>query len=554
MSYDENDSEFLRHEPCPSCGSKDNLARYSDGHGHCFGCGHYEPPEGEFSGVEVERKRGGRVSGLLDGEVKELNARKLTEDTCKKFGYKVGTHKGKAVQIAPYYNGNTIVAQKIRTKDKDFYWKGEPKQAGLFGQNLWRDGGKRLVITEGEIDAMSVSQAQGNKWPVVSVPNGAQGAKKDLAKHLEWIEKFETIVLCFDNDEPGIKAAESVARMFKPGKVKIARLPLKDANEMLKAGRHKEIIDALWDAKDYRPASISSVSDLLVDALKKPEMGIPWPWPTLTDLTFGIHRKKVYYLGAGVGIGKTNWAQQLQSWLVNEIKTPVGVFMLEQSAGRTIKTIAGKFAGIPFHKPDAVYTEEQLQKAVMDMEGKVFVYRHDIHGSDWESIKPAIRAMVHYGGVRDIFLDNLTVMVAHLTATEANEEINLIAKELSELVHELDITIYGFSHLNPPKTGEPHERGGRVHEAQFTGSRGLMRFGDYLFGIERNKDPELSEKERNTSTLVLLKDREYGNVGQFHIYYDKDTDSYLEPPQGFLLFGDDEDESDGADNGANEMF
>ena len=45
----EEDSTFVRHEPCPSCGSKDNLARYSDGHGYCFGC-HYRE-HGSDSGV-----------------------------------------------------------------------------------------------------------------------------------------------------------------------------------------------------------------------------------------------------------------------------------------------------------------------------------------------------------------------------------------------------------------------------------------------------------------------------------------------------------------------
>ena len=35
-------SVFLNHEPCPSCGSRDNLARFDDGHGYCFGCQHYE--------------------------------------------------------------------------------------------------------------------------------------------------------------------------------------------------------------------------------------------------------------------------------------------------------------------------------------------------------------------------------------------------------------------------------------------------------------------------------------------------------------------------------
>lgn len=542
MSYEETDSHFVQHEPCPSCGSQNNLARYSDGHASCFsqGCSHYEHADGEVK----EQKRGKRVSGLIEGEVRYLAKRKISEETCDKFKYMVGEYKGKPVQIANFFNGSKLVAQKGRTKNKDFFWKGEPKKAGLFGQHLWRDGGKRIVITEGEIDCMTISQLQGNKWPVISVTKGSKGAKKELAAHIEWLEKFEDIILCFDMDEPGQDAAEECATIFTPGKVKIAQLPLKDANEMHLQGRGKEVIDALWGAKDYRPPMVAGVMDVFDEAVAMPTYGISWPWPSLDALTYGIQRKKCYYLGAGVGIGKTNWAKELQSWLVNKHGLPVGVFMLEETPGRTLKGIAGKFTGIPFHKPDAMFEESDLHDAIKGLDGKVFLYRHDKWGADWDSIKPAIRAMVHYGGVKDIFLDNLTVLVSHLSASEANDEINRIAKDISHMVHELDITLYGFSHLNAPATGEPHERGGKVHERQFTGSRALMRYANYILGIERNKDPEISQKERNTSTLVLLKDREFGNVGRFPIYYDPDTDGYREPPPGFLDDINDDDEGD----------
>ena len=56
-----------------------------------------------------------------------------------------------------------------------------------------------------------------------------------------------------------------------------------------------------------------------------------------------------------------------------------------------------------------------------------------------------------------------------------------------------------------------------------------MRFGNYMLGIERNLDPELPPAERNLSTMVLLKDREYGNVGQFYVRYYPETDRYVEP-------------------------
>jgi twinkle protein len=66
----------------------------------------------------------------------------------------------------------------------------------------------------------------------------------------------------FDMDEPGAAAAKECAQLFTPGKCKIASLPLKDANEMLKAGRVAEIIDAIWGAKEFRPDGIVTLKDL----------------------------------------------------------------------------------------------------------------------------------------------------------------------------------------------------------------------------------------------------------------------------------------------------
>jgi hypothetical protein len=94
---------------------------------------------------------------------------------------------------------------------------------------------KMLTITEGEIDALSVSQAQGNKWPVVSVPNGAQGAVKAIEKAFEYVCSFDRVNIWFDNDEPGKAAAKAVADILPPGKAYIVKADLKDANEYLKA-------------------------------------------------------------------------------------------------------------------------------------------------------------------------------------------------------------------------------------------------------------------------------------------------------------------------------
>src|SRR5690606_5795393 len=98
----EAESVFLRHTQCENCGSSDANSLYSDGHQFCFSCQHYVAGDGEA--VDKQPRKKSRVEGLVAGEFRPLMARKITEDTARKFGYTVGDYKGKTVQIAPYHD------------------------------------------------------------------------------------------------------------------------------------------------------------------------------------------------------------------------------------------------------------------------------------------------------------------------------------------------------------------------------------------------------------------------------------------------------------------
>ena len=514
----ETDSAFMFHEPCPECSSSDAGSRYSDGHFFCFACQHYEHGDGGMATHNHSGKK--HMEGLLAGEFKALQKRGLTEDTCRKFGYQVGRDKNDTlVQIAPYYNeSGVMVAQKIRYANKDFKFIGEPKQALLFGYNLWNNG-KKLVITEGEIDAMSVSQVQNNKWPVVSIPNGAQGAKKSLAKCLDYLNGFEEVILMFDQDEHGRKAAIECAELLPPGKCKIASLPLKDANECLQAGREQDIIQAIWNAKPYRPDGLVSVADLMDDLTKPVEIGYPWWIQSLTDLTFGRRKGEIYGVGAGTGVGKTDFLTQQIAYDIATLGLKVGTLFLEQKPTETAKRVAGKIKGRRFHVPNSSWSNDELIEAVTSLNGKLVMY--DSFGeTEWDVIKGKVRFMAVSEGIELIYLDHLTAM-----ADTADEKGSLeqIMKEMAGLANELGIIITFVSHLTTPE-GKPHEEGGRVTIRHFKGSRAIGFWSYFMFGLERNQqhdDPRL----RQVTTFRILKDRYTGQATGETIYlgYDGDT-------------------------------
>ena len=519
-----DESAFLHKEPCPACGSRDNLARYDDGHGYCFGCGHYEGGVHE-SAASTKREQGARVDKEVDwvqGEYRDLPKRGITEETCRKFGYQVGALRdGTPVQVANYRDdAGKVIAKKPRPKDKKFSVVGNGKGMPLYGRNIWRDKGRMIVVTEGEIDALSVSQVQGNKWPVVSLPNGAQSARKTLAANLEYLERFDTVVLMFDDDAPGRKAAEECAPLFSPGRCKVAKIEgFKDANEALVAGEGARIIDAMWGAKEYRPDGVVDAAMLTSAVLAEMPTGDPWFLPEMTRWTYGRRRGEIYTFGAGTGVGKTDLFTQSIAFDVTTLKKKVGVIYLEQPPVETLRRIAGKIAGKVFHVPG--YDPADLAAAMHQLNGAgLFLYDH-FGASDWATIKSRIRFMVAGLGCEYIYLDHLTALVAQ--EEDEKKALDSIMSELAGQAQELKHSLHLISHLATPE-GKPHEEGGRVMIRHFRGSRSIGFWSHFMFGLERNQQAE-DEVERSTTTLRCLKDRVTGaGTGQtMQLRYDRPT-------------------------------
>ena len=97
MEKDTETSTCIAHEPCPECGSKDNLGRYSDGHGYCFGCGYFEKAGEEVESVFPTTEESVVQSDFITGEARALPKRFINEDTAHKFDYCVTRHKREAL-------------------------------------------------------------------------------------------------------------------------------------------------------------------------------------------------------------------------------------------------------------------------------------------------------------------------------------------------------------------------------------------------------------------------------------------------------------------------
>ena len=515
-------------EACPQCReggndvAGDNLARYDDGGAYCFACGYSERAEGEVTSARVgaDQVTGVKKAKQLLGdlEYRALGKRGIDEETCRHFGYAIGRMNDVSVHVAQYRDDDgKVVAQKVRDAKKNFMFAGEPKKACLFGQHKWREGGKMLVVTEGEIDALTVSMLQQNKWPVVSIPNGANGAAKSIAKQIEWLETFDKVIFMFDMDTPGRDAAKECATMLSPGRAYIASLPLKDPNECLLAGKGQAVISAMWDAKAYRPDGIVDISEVVDKACQDIEQGRPWPWPSLTERTYGRRYGELYGFGGGTGCGKSTVFKQIAKHIIETEQANVGLIMLEEPPSMTAKTLAGMMMGKRVHVPGVEYDRQELRDTLTNLGGRVYLYDH-FGSMSFEVIKQKIRYMVRALGIRDIFLDHLTALASAID-TDERKAIDKIMAELSSLTQELECTIYYISHLTTPE-GKAHEEGGRVLEKQFRGSRSIAYWSHFLFGIERDK-----QDEDGVTLFRVLKDRYTGDAAglRFGLRYSTNT-------------------------------
>jgi twinkle protein len=326
-------------------------------------------------------------------------------------------------------------------------------------------------------------------------------------------------------DEPGRKAAEEVMKVVPDAFV--AALPEKDANECLIKGKSIQCYNACqFNAQKPKNTRLVSAHELHDKAKEPPKFGVSWPWKHITEATRGIRTGETIYIGAGQKQGKSEIVNTLAAHFIKEFGWKVFLVKPEESNNKTYKLVAGKLTGKFFHDPTKEFDEKAYDQAGDVLKDKLFMlnlYQH----VGWETLKTDIRSAV-MEGCKAIIIDPITNLTNGMDAASANVKLQEIAQELSAMALDLDVVIFIFCHLRNPESGPPHERGGEVLSSQFAGSRAMARSCNLMLGLEGNRDPNLPQEERNVRTLVLLEDREYGEVGRYKLWWDKSTGLFNE--------------------------
>lgn len=563
-------ANFVRHESCPNCGSKDNLAIYSDNSYYCFSqCGYKSLSEDykeeidskqskskvrvkSTTGIDMEQQTNEVKStkpAITDEENQEIKEqtsvtgngfRGIRDDIYKMFGVRHSFDESTGEVVEQYYpvtQDGQLSGYKIREVPKNFRSKGRTgADCELFMAFKFNRGGKYVIICEGEVCALSGYQMlkdynlkRGSEFEIAVVsPTTGANSQKQIAANYKFLDSFDNIILAFDNDKAGKEAVDKIIPVLPKGKVKIMQMRYKDHNEYLTKGKEKEYITDFYNAKTFTPVGVLSSSSLYDRILEQAEVAkIPFP-PEMQELNVkfvgGLPTSAIINIAADTGLGKTTLINfMLEYWIFNSPHM-MGIVSMELDAGQygeamLSQYIHKKLALIPTKEERLIYLRsEQVKKKAHELfnkeDGSPRFYLLDNRDGSVEEIQDIIEELVVSCGCKVIVVDVLQDLLDGLS----NEEQALFLKWAKGIIKSHGCTLIFINHMRKVEAG----KSGADSEMNIMGSSTIIKSASANILLKRDKMAEDSVK-RNTTEIFVTKNRLYGLTGPAGaLYYDNE--------------------------------
>lgn len=422
---------FLRHEPCPLCGSKDNAAVWWDEDlkaetHYCYteGC----PNKKTRKMVEAELSSIKQEGTIPDKD--QLRKMKLSRDTVVQYDIRV---KGKKVYFG--YRKPSGRLDRIKCRDysipKDslnpphFFFIGE-KEKTLYGMQT-ASTKKKLLITTGEWDAVYAKEMLGKWWVCVSVDRGDDSALDTVKANYDWVRGFEQIYLCFDNDESGQRASTKVAELLEScWLVSLPQYPLqkavtKDVKDFATNGLEEQFKTAVFAAAQHHPKFILAEDDLFLSMEEfyydnDRTVGLPLPFPSLTEELGGLRLGEISVVMGIPGRGKSTFCRQI---LAHQTKTGTKALYitLEESVHAATTRLMEAISEQPLLGRDVPKVSPPMYRQLFDtlVRGKVVV-ANMLGAIDVEQFEEVVSYSAKALDVKFILLDHVTA------ATDLSED------------------------------------------------------------------------------------------------------------------------------------
>lgn len=563
-------AEFKYHTKCDNCGSKDNLAVYSDGSYFCFSyCGNKSVSQewidenGDKNQRNTKFKRSSKGEDVIDvseekekklkpiiteeqkQEIKDstsyddTNYRGIRQDTYKFFGVRTGFDSDNlpAVHWYPTTQNSELVGYKCRELPKQFGGNigRTGKECELFGQFRFKQtNSKYCLIVGGEIDVLSAYQMikdynekRGSDFDVVVVSPtiGETGCEKQLAAQYEWFNQFEKIIVGFDNDKAGKEATEKSISALPKGKVYVAHWTHKDPNEYLKNDDERLFISDYYNAEKYVPTGVvgsSQLYDKVLKQTKTPKVRFPDFMGSLNEMFVdGMPLGHIINIAADTGIGKTTLVNEMVYDWIFRSPHKVGIVSMELDTGQYGEVLLSRhmrrklsLIGDIDEKLRLIASDTVKEKAeelfTFNNEDRFYVL--DNRDGSVEEIQETVEQLVIACGCKLIVLDPLQDVLDGLS----NEEQAVFMKWAKGFIKSHNVLFIFINHMRKTPAGQQ----GGDNEQNIMGSSTIIKSASANILLRRNKMSENS-LIRNITWIDVTKNRVCGITGPAGgVYYE----------------------------------
>lgn len=420
----------------------------------------------------------------------------------------------------PYISNGKLLSVKYRSILEKKFWSEKDTQPSLFGKDMVKNN-TQLIICEGEIDMLSLYQYDIN---AVSIPSGASD---DRWIETEWdfIDKFQTIYLCYDNDSAGQVAARRVCKRLGDYRCKTVVLPKKDANECLVGGlASSEIIQCFESAKEYAPESLRSAdffANEVVELVEHPELlyGVKTPWNKLTEILKGWRDSEVTIFSGTNGSGKTTALNQIALHAITDNKKRVCICSLEMPVPRLLRWMLQQYVEYGY------LNEKVIRDSLKGFRNDLF-FLDTLSGMTENVLIDVFTYCAKRYGVNFFIIDSL-MRLEFPYRNEYAEQTKFISN-LASFAKEFKSHVLLVAH---PRKGQTDAV--TPDKVDVAGSGNLTNLAHNVLVLWRiNEEAKIKAEEKDEkmpdAKLYVKKNREHGTEGHVKLTFNQETKLFKE--------------------------
>lgn len=364
----------------------------------------------------------------------------------------------KAIAFPSFDFDNNFVGLKYRYIDDNslLRWKHEPGSTG--GLYTLEGKGDKLLIVEGQFDAISAKLCGFNGWVLALETTSI---RKELIPYIN--QKFKNVFLCLDMDQPGRESASQLMSSFRVKAVNIT-LPegFKDLNEMYeKTGREStsEFIKISTQSEvEKQTISIRDSLDKLVGILedKKTTAGDSTGWPLIDQvLGGGLRRNEFTVINSYAKNGKSTFLNNLAFNLIKQgHKVALASFEMdpEREVYATLFSIAGE---MDVTQIESHNVRSEIKKILADNQylHNLLIFRR-FGVTQWTMVEDWIKSVIEHHKVDFIFLDHAGFMVNEMSNAAQNQQLAMNIKKITNDYGTHIITVVQAPKPGKDKNGE----------------------------------------------------------------------------------------------------